>query len=103
MDMRLYKNLMGAISAGECSEFWGKVKKWTASGRSRLPVDMVVCLSAPDLKLMRRLVNLVLILRVSEYMQWKERITTPVHKEEGNFNLERARPLVLLEMLPKAF
>ena len=47
--------------------------------------------------------NLVLIPRVSEYIQWKERIITPMLKEEGNFNLERARPLVLLEMLPKAF
>ena len=72
VDMRLYKNLMGAISAEKCSEFCGKVKKGMAPGRSRFSVDMAVCLSAPDLKLMRRLVNLVLIPGVSEYIQWKE-------------------------------
>ena len=30
-------------------------------------------------------------------------IITPVPKEKGNFSLERARPLVLLEVLQKSF
>ena len=37
------------------------------------------------------------------YEHWKQRIITPVPKEEGNFSLDRARPLVLLEVLQKAF
>ncbi len=39
----------------------------------------------------------------SVYKQWKRLIIPPVPKEEGNFSVEKARPLVLLEVLQKSF
>ena len=66
-------------------------------------MDMVALLNDADSQLLRRLVNLVLSPGVTVYSQWKMRIISPVSKEEGNFSLDKARPLVLLDVLQKAF
>ena len=68
-----------------------------------MTVDMVALLNDADSQLLRRLVNLVLSPGVTVYEQWKMRIVSPVPKEEGNFSLDKARPLVLLDVLQKAF
>ena len=62
-------------------------------------MNMVALLNYEDSHLVRRLVNLVLMPGVTVYAQWKMRIISPVPKEEGNFSLDKARPLVLLEVL----
>ncbi len=99
----MYKGLMAVIGEEEWLKFWKSVKKGTAAGRSGVTVDMVAMLKDGDSHLVRRLVNLVLMPGLTMYAQWKMRIISPVPKEEGNFSLDKARPLVLLEVLQKAF
>ena len=99
----LYRHAKNKIGKLEWKSFWGQVKKGTAPGKSGVTTDMVFRLRVLELDVIRRLVNLVLEEGLSVYKQWKRRIITPVPKEEGNFSVERARPLVLLEVLQKAF
>ena len=99
----LYCNVKNSIGEREWKSFWGQVKKGTAPGRSGVTTDIVFTLRGKKLDVIRRLVNLVLVEGLSVYKHWKQRIITPVPKEVGNFSVERARPLVLLEVLQKAF
>ena len=64
---------------------------------------MIATLNDGDSQLIRRVVNLVLKLEVAMYGQCKHRIISPVPKEEGNFRLDKARPIVLLNVLQKSF
>ena len=99
----MYKHLMNPISESEWMKFWGQVKKGTAPGKTGVTADMVFILRDKELDVIRRMTNMVLVPGLAVYDHWKERVISPVPKEEGNFNIDRARPLVLLEVVQKAF
>ena len=80
-----------------------RCKKEHSSWVFKVTVDMIATLNDGDSQLIRRVVNLVLKPEVAMYGQWKHRIISPVPKEEGNFRLDKARPIVLLDVLQKAF
>ena len=92
----MYKHLMNPISESEWMKFWGQVKKGTAPGKTGVTADMVFILRDKELDVIRRMTNMVMVPGLAVYNHWKERVISPVPKEEGNFNIDRARPLVLL-------
>lgn len=94
---------MGAICKMEWRKFLlERCKKEYSSWVFKVTVDTIATLNDCDSQLNRKVVNLVLTPGVAKYGQWKHRIISPVPKEEGIFRLDKARPIVLLDVLQKA-
>ena len=87
----------------EWKRFWGQIKKGTAPGKSGVTTDMMNILGERELESMRRMTNMVLVPGLRVYDHWKERIISPIPKDEGNYDIDRARSLVLLETIQKGF
>ena len=90
----MYKQLMEKITVKEWQRFWGQVKKVTAPGKSGVTTDMMNILGERELESMRRMTNMVLVPGLQVYDHWKERIISPIPKDEGNYDIDRARPLI---------
>jgi hypothetical protein len=99
----LYAHTLDEITKEEWHGYFSKVKKNTAPGRSGLTANMVAALSPRLRNVLRRIINIGLRSRRVGFTSWLQRVLCPIPKERGNPDLEKSRPLCLLEVLAKAY
>ena len=99
----MFENCTQHITKGEWANFWSSVKKGTAPGRSGITADMMSLLPEENLENFRALVNSCWDPRAGIFDSWKLRVITPIPKIPGNYDINKLRPIVLLDVIQTGF
>ena len=100
---KMFENCTQHITKEEWAKFWSSVKKGTSPGRSGITADMMSLLPEENLENFRTLVNSCWDPRAGIFDSWKLRVITPIPKIPGNYDINKLRPIVLLDVIQKGF
>lgn len=97
----MYHGCTDPITKEEWIQLWKARKKGTTAGRSGITTDMVALLQKNLLEDLRLLVNTAWNPRAGVFDTWKLRVLNPIPKIPGNYDIDKARPIALLDVIAK--
>ena len=99
----MYSGCTDPITEDEWRRLWKARKKGTAAGRSGITSDMMALLPENVLENFRILVNTAWNPKAGVFDTWKLRVLNPIPKIPGNYDVDKARPIALLDVIAKGW
>lgn len=99
----LYADVFAPITVSDVNTYIARAKKGTAPGRTGLTIDMLNLASTEVRSDIATLLCLCHAGGKVGFSSWKRRLLNPVPKVPGDPSLEKARPIMLLEVMSKLY